>query len=160
MATFIQTKHDLGCRASCVHTVEEGINTQSHASKEFWKILGGQTSYQGDRLLYYCTWLQASVHEVLNTCLSSGYAASLHFGWWKLLWEQYLESNRSFLHITVAGTPEEDEFYETAIVETNCVYRLREDKLVPDDDFWGRVPRCSMLSPTEVRPCWLTTIMK
>ncbi|XP_060753080.1 supervillin-like isoform X5 [Tachysurus vachellii] len=96
MATFIQTKHDLGCRASYVHTVEEGINTQSHASKEFWKILGGQTSYQ------------------------------------------------------VAGTPEEDEFYETAIVETNCVYRLREDKLVPDDDFWGRVPRCSMLSPTEV----------
>ncbi|TSK14827.1 Supervillin [Bagarius yarrelli] len=96
LATFIQTKHDLGCRASYVHTVEEGINTHSHASKEFWKILGGQTSYQG------------------------------------------------------AGTPEEDEFYETAIVETNCVYRLHEDKLVPEDDFWGRVPRCSMLNPTEV----------
>ncbi|XP_058262152.1 supervillin a isoform X4 [Hemibagrus wyckioides] len=96
MATFIQTKHDLGCRASYIHTVEEGINTHSHASKEFWKILGGQTSYQA------------------------------------------------------AGTPEEDEFYETAIVETNCVYKLHEDKLVPDDDFWGRVPRCSMLSPAEV----------
>ncbi|XP_060796084.1 supervillin a isoform X4 [Neoarius graeffei] len=96
LATFIQTKHDLGCRAAYVHTVEEGINTHSHASKEFWKILGGQTSYQA------------------------------------------------------AGDPDEDEFYETAIVETNCVYRLHEDKLVPDDDYWGRVPRCSMLSPTEV----------
>ncbi|XP_047015226.2 supervillin a isoform X6 [Ictalurus punctatus] len=96
LATFIQTKHDLGCRATYVHTIEEGINTHSHASKEFWKILGGQTSYQA------------------------------------------------------AGTPEEDEFYETAIVETNCVYRLHEDKLVPDDDFWGRVPRCTMLSPAEV----------
>ncbi|MCI4384422.1 hypothetical protein PGIGA_G00038470 [Pangasianodon gigas] len=96
LATFIQTKHDLGCRASYVHTIEEGINTHSHASKDFWKILGGQTSYQA------------------------------------------------------AGTPEEDEFYETAIVETNCVYRLHEDKLVPDDDYWGRIPRCSMLSPTEV----------
>ncbi|XP_036428390.1 supervillin a isoform X4 [Colossoma macropomum] len=96
LATFIQTKHDLGCRASYVQTIEEGINTHSHAAKEFWKILGGQASYQA------------------------------------------------------AGTPEEDEFYETAIVETNCVYRLQEDKLVPDDDYWGRVPRCSMLSPTEV----------
>ncbi|XP_046709419.1 supervillin a isoform X3 [Silurus meridionalis] len=96
LATFIQTKHDLGCRSSYVHTIEEGINTHSHASKEFWKILGGQTSYQA------------------------------------------------------AGTPEEDEFYETAIVETNCVYRLHEDKLVPNDDFWGRTPRCSMLGPTEV----------
>ncbi|KAK3529537.1 hypothetical protein QTP70_032053 [Hemibagrus guttatus] len=96
LATFIQTKHDLGCRAAYIHTIEEGINTHSHASKEFWKILGGQTSYQA------------------------------------------------------AGTPEEDEFYETAIVETNCVYKLHEDKLVPEDDFWGRVPRCSMLSPTEV----------
>ncbi|KAL6475473.1 hypothetical protein MHYP_G00165130 [Metynnis hypsauchen] len=96
LATFVQTKHDLGCRASYVQTIEEGINTHSYAAKEFWKILGGQASYQA------------------------------------------------------AGTPEEDEFYETAIVETNCVYRLQEDKLVPDDDYWGRVPRCSMLSPTEV----------
>ncbi|XP_066519364.1 supervillin a isoform X2 [Hoplias malabaricus] len=96
LATFIQTKHDLGCRATYVQTIEEGINTHSHAAKEFWKILGGQTSYQA------------------------------------------------------AGTPKEDEFYETAIVETNCVYRLQEDKLVPDDDYWGRLPRCSMLSSTEV----------
>ncbi|XP_072523178.1 supervillin a isoform X3 [Salminus brasiliensis] len=96
LATFIQTKHDLGCRASYVQTVEEGINTHSPAAKEFWKVLGGQASYQA------------------------------------------------------AGTPEEDEFYETAIVETNCVYRLQEDKLVPDDDYWGRVPRCSMLNSTEV----------
>lgn len=95
LATFIQTKHDLGCRTDYVQTIEEGINTHSHAAKEFWKILG-QASYKA------------------------------------------------------AGTPEEDEFYETAIVETNCVYRLLEDKLVPDDDYWGRVPRCSMLSPTEV----------
>ncbi|XP_030630844.1 supervillin a [Chanos chanos] len=96
LATFIQTKHDLGCRASYVQTVEEGINTHSPAAKEFWKLLGGQTSYQG------------------------------------------------------AGTPEEDELYENAIVETNCIYKLVEDKLVPDDDYWGRVPRCTMLNPKEV----------
>uniref|UniRef100_A0A672NIG1 Supervillin-like n=1 Tax=Sinocyclocheilus grahami TaxID=75366 RepID=A0A672NIG1_SINGR len=96
LATFIHTKHDLGCRASYVQTIEEGANTHTHAAKEFWKILGGQASYQA------------------------------------------------------AGTPEEDEFYESAVVETNCIYRLIEDKLVPEDDYWGRVPRCSMLNPKEV----------
>jgi supervillin len=50
-----------------------------------------------------------------------------------------------------AGTPDEDELYESAIVETNCIYRLVDDKLVPDDDFWGKVPRCTLLSPKQVR---------
>lgn len=49
LATFVQTKHDLGCRASYVQTIEEGANTHTHAAKEFWKILGGQANYQGER---------------------------------------------------------------------------------------------------------------
>ncbi|KAM9416444.1 supervillin-like isoform 10-T10 [Salvelinus alpinus] len=96
LAQFIQTKRDLGCRANYVELIEEGINTHSYAAKEFWKILGGQTSYQS------------------------------------------------------AGTPDEDELYESAVVETNCIYRLVDDKLVPDDDFWGKVPRCTLLSPKQV----------
>ncbi|KAM9552474.1 supervillin-like isoform 28-T29 [Salvelinus alpinus] len=96
LAQFVQTKRDLGCRANYVELIEEGINTHSYAAKEFWKILGGQGSYQS------------------------------------------------------AGTPDEDELYESAIVETNCIYRLVDDKLVPDDDFWGKVPRCTLLSPKQV----------
>uniref|UniRef100_A0A4W6CCS4 Supervillin a n=1 Tax=Lates calcarifer TaxID=8187 RepID=A0A4W6CCS4_LATCA len=96
LANFIQSKRDLGCRANYVQIIEEGVNTHSHASKEFWKILGGQSSYQS------------------------------------------------------AGTPDEDELYEGAIVETNCIYRLMDDKLVPDDDFWAKMPRCSLLNPKEV----------
>ncbi|XP_035617100.1 supervillin-like isoform X2 [Oncorhynchus keta] len=96
LAQFIQTKRDLGCRANYVELIEEGINTHSYAAKEFWKILGGQISYQS------------------------------------------------------AGTPDEDELYESAIVETNCIYRQVDDKLVPDDDFWGKVPRCTLLSPKQV----------
>lgn len=53
--------------------------------------------------------------------------------------------------VVAAGTPDEDELYEGAIVETNCIYRLVEDKLVPDDDFWAKMPRCSLLNPKEVR---------
>ncbi|XP_017295907.1 supervillin a isoform X15 [Kryptolebias marmoratus] len=96
LANFIQSKRDLGCRASYIQVIEESISAQSHAIKEFWKILGGQSDYQS------------------------------------------------------AGTPDEDELYEGAIVETNCIYRLMDDKLVPDDDFWARMPRCCLLNPTEV----------
>ncbi|XP_035878600.1 supervillin isoform X3 [Phyllostomus discolor] len=96
LATLIQTKRELGCRATYIQTIEEGINTHTHAAKDFWKLLGGQTSYQS------------------------------------------------------AGDPKEDELYETAIIETNCTYRLMDDKLVPDDDFWGKIPKCSLLQSKEV----------
>uniref|UniRef100_A0A8C3WJS7 Supervillin n=1 Tax=Catagonus wagneri TaxID=51154 RepID=A0A8C3WJS7_9CETA len=96
LATLIQTKRELGCRATYIQTIEEGINTHTHAARDFWKLLGGQTSYQ------------------------------------------------------TAGDPKEDELYETAIIETNCIYRLMDDKLVPDDDYWGKIPKCSLLQSKEV----------
>ncbi|XP_077581116.1 supervillin [Stigmatopora nigra] len=49
-----------------------------------------------------------------------------------------------------AGPAEEDDRFENAIVETNCIFRLADDKLMPDDDEWGKVPRSSLLSPKEV----------
>uniref|UniRef100_A0A670J3H2 Supervillin n=1 Tax=Podarcis muralis TaxID=64176 RepID=A0A670J3H2_PODMU len=96
LATLIQTKRELGCRAPYVQTIEEGINMHTHAAKDFWKLLGGQTSYQS------------------------------------------------------AGNPEEDEMYEAAIIETNCIYRLVDDKLIPDDDYWGKMPKCTLLNSKEV----------
>nr|XP_033787351.1 supervillin isoform X4 [Geotrypetes seraphini] len=96
LASLIQTKRELGCRASYVQPIEEGINTHTHAAKDFWKLLSGQTAYQD------------------------------------------------------AGRPEEDENYESAIIETNCIYRLVDDKLVPIDEYWGKMPRCSLLHSKEV----------
>ncbi|CAN9502783.1 unnamed protein product [Ophioblennius macclurei] len=96
LATYIQTKKDMGCRASKVQTIEEGGNSQAEEVQQFWTILGGQMAYQP------------------------------------------------------AGPPEEDEQFENAIVETNCIFRLLDDKLVPDDDEWGKVPRSSLLASKEV----------
>ncbi|XP_056148674.1 supervillin-like [Lampris incognitus] len=96
MASFIQTKRDLGCRASQIQTIEEGPNSQGPHAQVFWSILGGQAAYQP------------------------------------------------------AGPPEEDEQFENAIVETNCIFRLVDDKLVPDDDEWGKVPHSSLLQSKEV----------
>lgn len=57
-----------------------------------------------------------------------------------------------------AGPPEEDEQFENAIVETNCIFRLLDDKLVPEDDEWGKVPRSSLLNSKEasMTSCWTT----
>uniref|UniRef100_A0A671QL17 Supervillin-like n=1 Tax=Sinocyclocheilus anshuiensis TaxID=1608454 RepID=A0A671QL17_9TELE len=96
LATFIQLNHDLGCRAAQVETIEEGVNSQSPAAVEFWKILGEPANYQP------------------------------------------------------AGSPDEDEMFENAIVETNCIFHLVDHKLLPDDDFWGKVPRSSLLGSKEV----------
>jgi len=46
LATFIQTKKDLGCRASRVQTVEEGVDPQGPDAQEFWTLLGGPAAYQ------------------------------------------------------------------------------------------------------------------
>lgn len=50
MASFVQAKRDLGCKAPQVTVLEEGINTESRWAKEFWSLLGGKTKYRGENL--------------------------------------------------------------------------------------------------------------
>lgn len=47
MASFVQAKRDLGCKAPQVTVLEEGINTDNKWAKEFWGLLGGKTKYRG-----------------------------------------------------------------------------------------------------------------
>lgn len=96
MASFVQAKRDLGCKAAQVTMLEEGINTDSRWAKEFWSLLGGKTAYRG------------------------------------------------------AGEPEEDELYENGVLDSNGVYRLQGDKLLPHEDAWASIPSVSMLDSKEV----------
>ncbi|XP_068161262.1 supervillin [Antennarius striatus] len=96
MASYVQAKRDLGCKASQVTVLEEGINADSRWAKEFWSLLGGKTQYRG------------------------------------------------------AGEPEEDELYESGILDSIGVYRLQGDKLVPHDDAWAAIPSVCLLNSKEV----------
>ncbi|XP_055360361.1 supervillin isoform X2 [Betta splendens] len=96
MASFVQTKRDLGCKAAQVTVLEEGINAESKWAKEFWSLLGGKAKYRG------------------------------------------------------AGEPEEDELYESGVQDSNGVYRLQGDKLVPHEDAWASIPSVSLLNSKEV----------
>ncbi|KAF7705184.1 supervillin [Silurus meridionalis] len=48
-----------------------------------------------------------------------------------------------------AGDPDEDELYESGIVEANGVYRVVEDKLVPYDEAWASIPSVALLNSKE-----------
>ncbi|XP_070957621.1 supervillin-like isoform X5 [Oncorhynchus clarkii lewisi] len=48
-----------------------------------------------------------------------------------------------------AGAPEEDELYESGVVESNCLYRLVENRLVPHEQAWAAIPTVSLLGSTE-----------
>ncbi|XP_054463467.1 supervillin [Anoplopoma fimbria] len=48
-----------------------------------------------------------------------------------------------------AGAEEEDELYECGVVESNCVYRLMENRLVPHEQAWASIPRVSLLGSNE-----------
>ena len=47
MASFVQAKRDLGCKAPHVTVLEEGINSDNKCAREFWSLLGGKTTYRG-----------------------------------------------------------------------------------------------------------------
>ncbi|XP_047428013.1 supervillin isoform X2 [Mugil cephalus] len=95
LATFIQRQKDLGCVASQVVHLEEGLNSDSGVAADFWSLLGGRAQYRG------------------------------------------------------AGASEEDELYEHGVVESNCVYRLVENRLVPHEQAWASIPSTSLLGSSE-----------
>lgn len=67
MASFVQAKRDLGCKASQVTVLEEGINTDNKWAKEFWDLLGGKTDYRGT-YVHVCT--HAYTHKHSHTVCS------------------------------------------------------------------------------------------
>ncbi|XP_069108272.1 serine-rich adhesin for platelets-like isoform X2 [Argopecten irradians] len=52
--------------------------------------------------------------------------------------------------IAPGGPTEEDELYENHIVETNMIYRLKDNTLIPYEEYWGSVPKYEMLKKDEV----------
>ncbi|XP_043090608.1 supervillin [Puntigrus tetrazona] len=93
MASVIVTQRDLGCQATGVVHLDEGVNTDSLQAAEFWNLLRGQTQYK--------------------------------------------------------DSAEDDEHYERAISESNCIYRLQGDRLSPHEQGWAVVPDLSLLSSSQ-----------
>jgi len=52
--------------------------------------------------------------------------------------------------VVEAGHPDEDELYESAIIDTNIVYELKDEQLVSHEKFWGTLPKIEMLNKNKV----------
>ncbi|XP_060758018.1 supervillin isoform X2 [Neoarius graeffei] len=92
LASVVVSQRDLGCHAPVFIHLDEGLNTDDPQAADFWKLLGGKTSYSG------CS---------------------------------------------------DDQQYETAITESNCVYRLQGDRLLPHEQGWASMPRRSLLDSSQ-----------
>ncbi|XP_065351907.1 supervillin isoform X5 [Cloeon dipterum] len=49
-----------------------------------------------------------------------------------------------------AGHPDEDEEYENVISETNKIWMVEDDELIPVEKYWGSVPKIEVLAPNKV----------
>lgn len=77
MASLIVTQRDLGCQATGIVHLDEGVNTDSPQAAEFWNLLGGQTQYKGkSRTVNITTLLFSKTAQMTFVCLCGHF--SLH----------------------------------------------------------------------------------
>lgn len=57
------------------------------------------------------------------------------------------------------GHPDEDELYESAIINTNMIYEVKDEELVPLEKYWGAIPKIEMLDLNKVKKLFLLFIL-
>ncbi|CAK9816931.1 SVIL [Anthophora plagiata] len=62
----------------------------------------------------------------------------------------YLGVENGNIDVIDGGHPEEDELYETFMIDTNMVYEIKDEELVPLEKYWGAIPKIEMLDPNKV----------
>lgn len=80
-----------------------------------------------------------TINEGKSTCTKSQVDS-----FWKLLGAEFGNE------VIGAGHPDEDEIFESAIVDTNMVYELEDTELVPVEEYWGAIPKIEMLNSSKM----------
>lgn len=62
----------------------------------------------------------------------------------------YLGIENDNVDVIDGGHPDEDELYETFMIDTNMVYEIKDEELVPLEKYWGIIPKIEMLDPNKV----------
>lgn len=52
LARSVQSQRDLGCQASQVVHLEEGLNCDDSLAEDFWRLLGGRRQYRGELVIF------------------------------------------------------------------------------------------------------------
>ncbi|XP_034185902.2 supervillin isoform X1 [Osmia lignaria lignaria] len=62
----------------------------------------------------------------------------------------YLGVELENVNVIDGGHPDEDELYETVMMDTNMVYEIKDEELVPLEKYWGTIPKIEMLDLNKV----------
>ncbi|XP_054733800.1 supervillin-like isoform X1 [Anastrepha obliqua] len=67
---------------------------------------------------------------------------------WKIFWE--LLGKPEDYQIPDCGHADEDDLFESSLIETNKIYEFQDDSLIPMEKYWGCIPKVEMLDPNKV----------
>lgn len=131
IALSIQQQKDLGCQAVQVITINDDKLTCSRNQVEkFWNYLGVSDCEKLNSMFFFLFSQYATLFRYYMCTISIAYyiiAVGIE-----------------------AGHPDEDELYESAIIDTNMVYELKDEQLVSHEKFWGTLPEIEMLDKNKV----------
>ncbi|XP_055913672.1 uncharacterized protein LOC129947223 isoform X7 [Eupeodes corollae] len=67
---------------------------------------------------------------------------------WKTFWD--ILKKPDDYQIPDCGHADEDDLFETSLIETNMIYEFADDSLVPMEKYWGAIPKVEMLDRKKV----------
>lgn len=133
IALSIQQHKDLGCQAVQIITInEDKLTCTKNQVERFWHYLGVRDSRRLNGTFPYRFFF---ITFNISYCLSMMYLILLI---------------TNIYTVTEAGNPDEDELYESAIIDTNMMYELKNEQLVPRKKLWGTLPKIEMLDKNKV----------
>ncbi|KPU77558.1 uncharacterized protein Dana_GF24919, isoform B [Drosophila ananassae] len=69
---------------------------------------------------------------------------------WRQFWQLLGKKEDDRSEIADCGHADEDDVFESSLIETNKIYEFQDDGLVPLDKFWGCIPKVDMLDTRKV----------
>ncbi|KAI8039065.1 hypothetical protein M5D96_007780 [Drosophila gunungcola] len=69
---------------------------------------------------------------------------------WRQFWQLLGKKEDDPAEIAECGHADEDDVFESSLIETNKIYEYQDEALVPLDKFWGCIPKVDMLDTRKV----------
>ncbi|XP_043649610.1 serine-rich adhesin for platelets isoform X2 [Drosophila teissieri] len=69
---------------------------------------------------------------------------------WRQFWQLLGRKEDDQSDIAECGHADEDDVFESSLIETNKIYEYQDEALVPMDKFWGCIPKVDMLDTRKV----------
>ncbi|XP_039230334.1 pneumococcal serine-rich repeat protein isoform X5 [Drosophila yakuba] len=69
---------------------------------------------------------------------------------WRQFWQLLGKKEDDQSDIAECGHADEDDVFESSLIETNKIYEYQDEALVPMDKFWGCIPKVDMLDTRKV----------